>query len=381
MNSPIQLEFKPAVGNAQPSPLRTFTSYSFSKNLLTPASPFRFTAGGVEKEIRTAIRSGDTVSLSILAPDGTFKPVGTGFIDETDAHVTATSVDYVLTGRDPLGQLVDNTAIDKDNRIRNTENVTMQNILSFLLEGTRIPKGFRSQQVPNGTLIFHTNPGETKINALQRYLQFTNCLVWCDPSGQVVIGKPNFTQARSGNLILKKDGKGNNLLEARVRRNLNQAIRQVVVQLQTLGQVDPTSYTKINSDPDMRRVREATVGRSVYATFTYGQGEDTVNTVTQVGNQSGNPRKIGDEMALRQIARENMKIIEVECVVQGHINNKGEPYNVDQIYNVQIEDEDVSEDMLVHSCDYEMTMDHGMLTRLRLARLGTICAFANSVGG
>lgn len=379
---PIELDFKSANSNSshQVVSLRTFDSYNFDRNILTPASALRFTAPGVDKDLRLSIRSGDTIQLFAVNQNGDKLPIGTGFVDETDTHITPSSFDYVISGRDTLGQLVDNATVDAQNKIVNTTNATLEWVMQFLLQNTRIPKAFIRQQMPNGPILFSTNPGETKINTLQRYLEFTNCLVWTQPNGQVVIGKPNFTQEKQGVLKMSfSNNKGNNLLEARVRRNLNQAIRQIVCQLSTLGQVDAGVYTNFNHDQDMREVRASLVGRSVYRKFDYGSGEDSVNVVTQVGSQSGAPRKIGNEYSLRDIAKDNMKVLDVEAVVEGHINSAGLAYNIDQIYNVQIEDEDVDEDMYVYGCSYELTKEHGMITRLRLCRKGTITAYADAL--
>jgi len=376
--SPIKMDFKSAnPSSVVPPNISTFNSYTFDRNILVPASAFRFTAPGVEKSLRTSIRSGDTVSLYATNSKGIKAPIGTGFIDETDTHIMPNNVEYVLTGRDTLGQLVDNASVDDKNNIINVEKADMLMILGTLIKNTRIPEGVVPSQTPNGQFLFQTNPGESKINALQRYMEFTNCLVWTLPDGRITIGKPNFTQIKKGSLRLLSDGINNNLLEARVRRNINQAIRQIVTQLQTMDQVYAGTYTKNNDDKDIKPFLSSLIGRSVYNHFSYGQGQDMVNTVTGVGNQSAIPRKIGDELSLRYIARDNMKILDVEAVVEGHLNEFGDVYNIDQIYNVQIDDDDLFEDMYVYACTYDLTMDHGMITRLKLCRLGTICAYAD----
>lgn len=378
--APIELDFQSVQRPGTVSSIRTFTSYNFDRNILVPASPFRFSAPGIDKSARTAIRSCDLVTLWCVDPTGQKQQIGTGIIDETDTHIVPTAVDYILTGRDTMAQLVDNDAVDKDNRIINTTNANIETILATLIKNTRIPQGYKLQQVPNGQLLFQTSPGETKINALQRYLEFTNCLVWSNPQGQVILGKPNFTQKKQGDIVISSsDPKGNNVLEARVRRNLNQAIRSIITQLQTLDQVDANAFTIGNNDTDMRRVAGAGGGRSVYRRFSYGQGNDAINQIQQVGNQSGNPQAIGAQLSAREIARDNMKILDVEVVARGHINDAGIAYNVDQIYGTHIDDDDVSEDLYVYSCSWEMTMEHGMLTRMRLCRLGTICAYADAL--
>lgn len=373
VTSPIVMDSKPAsnTNGAFNNSINTFNSYSFDRNILVPASAFRFTAPGLDKSVRMAMRSGDTVALYAVDDNNKKWPLATGFIDETDTHITPSNIEYVLTGRDTLGQLIDNASVDANNKIVNTENVELKTFMQTLLSNTRVPQGFVPQQLPNGKLLINTNIGETKINALQRYLEFMNCLVWTNAQGQVVIGKPNFSQPVSGLLTMEfSDVRKNNLLEARVRRNTNQAIRIIATQLQTLAQVDAGQFTTVNNDQDMQRVGPYKVGRSVSNVFSYGQGSDVANQISQVGNQSAAPQVLGAAYSRREIARENIKVLDIEVVVSGHFNEAGTPYDIDQIYDVQIEDEDVSEEMYVYSCNYELTLEHGTLTRMRLCRRG-----------
>lgn len=373
-SSPIEIEVK-SVASGSYSTIRTFDSYFFERTILTPAAAFRFTAPGVDVASRLAIRSCDTVNIFAVPATGAIQQVGTGFIDETDTHIVPGRVEYLLTGRDTLGQLVDNAAVDANNGIINIKQATLGTILTVLIKNTRIPQGFKQQQVPSGTFLFQTRAGETKINALQRYLEYSNTLIWSQPNGQLVVGKPNFAQSVSGVLTMSSTGSSmNNVVEARVRRNTNQAIRQIVTQLQTLDQVDAGQFTILNQDADVQAVSGAGGGRSVYNVFSYGQGTDAVNQIVQVGNQSGNPNQIGAAMCRREIARENQRVIDVECVVRDHINENGAAYNIDQLYTVKIDDEQLNADMYVYAISYELTLEHGMLTRLKLCRKGSLVA-------
>lgn len=368
------MEFKKSTGNKSPITLANFSSYSFERTILTPAAAFRFTAPGVDQEIRNQIRSGDTVSIYVANQKNQLFPIMTGFVDETDTHILPGNVEYVLSGRDTLGQLVDNTSVDAQNKIINSQTLSISNVMNILLQNTRIPKQFITQQIANASNLFvQSNAGETKINFLQRYLDLCNCLVWTRPNGQIVIGKPNFTAQPSGSLICLSDSpQDNNILEARVRRNLNLAIRQIVAQLQTFEQVAPAPFTLQNSDDDMRAVRAGGVGRSIYVPFNYAKGGDAVNQSTTIGNGNLDPVPYGKSLALREIAKENIKVLDVEAVVRGHVNENGIPYDVDQIYEVQIQDEDVFESLYVYSASYELTLDHGMITRLKLCKKNTI---------
>ena len=371
--TPIELEFISASDPQSPSQKNvTFTSYQFERNILSPGSAFRFTAPGVSRDTRMAIRSGDFVQIFAKTGTNTRLPLAVGIIDETDTHITKDSVEYVMTGRDVLGQLVDNAATDSNNKIIYFEKATLKTIIGSVLANTRCPKGFNISNAPNSSFLFSSNPGETKINALQRMLEFANLLIWTSADGMILVGKPNFAQPTSGDLLAQYDGLENNILECRVQRNLNQSIRQIAAQLQSLNQTDPGVATMINNDQDMQEVIPTGVGRSIYTFFDYGNGGDTVNLITQVGNQSGNYNQIGKEFARRQIARENMNVIKVEAVVTGHVNSYGSLYDIDQTYNVIIDDEELTETLYSHHVSYELTKDQGILTRLHLCRLNTI---------
>lgn len=372
---PIEIDFKSSLTRAI-GKISTFTSYMFDRNILSPAAAFRFTAPGVDKSLRQSIRSGDIVSIYCFDEDEKKIPLATGFIDETDTHVTPRSIEYVLTGRDTLGQLVDNDSVDSSNARIYTTSLPLLEIAKLMVKNTRLDPNVIGQQIPNASFLLQTNPGETKATALQRYLEFANCLMWSDPAGRLIVGKPNFKKASSGKLILKSDSLSNNCLEVRVRRNTNQAIRQIVTLLQAAQDVQPTPFTINNNIRDL--VKTPGVGRSVLRTFTYGQGNDVVNNLSGTG-VGGSPWAIGNQFSQREIARENMKVLDVEVVVRGHLNNNGGIFNIDQIYDCEFEDDTVNEPLYVYACSYELTVEHGMLTRLRLCKINTICATSEQI--
>lgn len=380
---PLQLEFLSAGSPSnKPSLIVTFNSYQFERNLLSPAASFRFTAPGVDRDVRMSVRSGDTVQL--FAFDGTGKrwPIAMGFVDETDTHIIGGNVEYILSGRDVLGQLVDNASVDVNNNVLYIQKASLKYICGKVLANTRVPQGITLSQVPNGQYMFSSNPGETKMGALQKMLEFANLLVWSTPDGQMIVGKPNFTQQVSGQLLMQYAGKNNNILEASVRRNVNQAVRICVTQLQDLQSVSPAALpavTQINADSDVQETADQGVGRSVYQTFDYGDGGDTINLITHVGNQSANYQSIGAAISNRVIAMENMKVLDIEVVVRDHTNSFGGIYNIDQIYDVSIDDEEISSPMYCYSVTYEMTLQTGCITRLRLCKLNTIVSGGRAV--
>ena len=380
---PIYMNFISAIGSNKPITLNTLNSYSFDRSVLTPAAAFRFTAGSVEKSDRLQIRSADTVQLYAKDPKNNPVLVATGFVDETDTHGTASVLEYVITGRDTVGQLVDNCVVDVNNKITFFNEANLDSVINFLTSNTRISQNYFTSQLDKSLkFLFATSPGETKINTLQRYLEFNNGLIWADTDGTLIIDKPDFTQDISGSfIVLYSDSSLNNVMEFRVRRNINQAIRQIVVQQNgTEGAASVTAQDTLqNADPAFAPYAGKMIGRSVSKTFNYASGNDVVNQSRGVGKGSYSPETLSKNYAAMEVARENMKILDVEIVVDGHFNSSGTLYNVDQIYNVVIEDEDVSEPMYVYNVNYELTPDHGTITHLHLCKLWTICAYVDAL--
>ena len=360
--------------------ITTFTSYSFERSVLTPAAGFRFTAPGVDKDTRMSIRSGDVVRLYVENENNKTAIVAVGFIDDTDCHVTPTNVEYSITGRDVVSQLVDNDAVDNQNQVVFFDRVTIDTLVSTLIKDTRMVGSHRTKQLDTSrTLAVQINAGETKISVLQRYLDFMNGLVWANNDGELIVDKPNFAQNPKGELTLKySDPRANNVTEARVKRNINQAIRKIVtVQHDTESTALVKEFTLNNMDASLKPYRGTNVGRSVLRTFSYATGADSLNQGNQLTQGSFEAQTASRAYSAREVAKENMRILEVEVAVQGHFNEFGLLYDVDQVYKVTIEDEDVAEPMYVYSVSYELTMDHGMVTRLRLCRLYTICAYTD----
>lgn len=375
LTRPIELKIKPALGGEE-TDVSIFTSYSFDRNILVPASAFRFTAEGIDAKQRQAIRSADLVSLYVRNSSGRVSKLSTGFIDETDTHVTPTSVSYVLTGRDTIGQLVDNAAIDADNKIVHggQANLTMVQIAQELVKNTRMAQSVVSRNTPAGGLLYQTNPGETKISVLQRYLEIMNCLAWTTADGVLIIGKPTMAVTPINRLWMTKDAirrQQNNLLEVRVKRSPNLAIRKIAVQMQDLAITDPTPATVNNTDPDMVSIATAKAGRSVYRTFSLGNGTEAYDKLVGVGNGQG-VVSMGKALALREMAMDNAKVLDVECVVAGHINENGDPYDIDQVYEVVVDDDGLALPMYVYGVRHDYTKERGPITSLRLCKIGAL---------
>jgi prophage tail gpP-like protein len=380
---PIGISFQSALTQER-STLQTFTSYYFERDIQTPAASFHFSAPGVDKASRLAIRSGDRAELYLPGPGPLVSRLATGFVDETETHITGTALDYNISGRDTLSALCDNDSVDEHNKMIAAETITFPALAKQLLRNTRISGSVVVDQgMPTGKLTYQTNVGETKINALQRFLEYANCLVWTKPSGQIVIGKPNMAQAPSGNLYCTlRSPELNNFMDVKVKRNTNQAIRRIAVQMQNLEFSNPTTNTLSNQDEDVLSTAGAGVGRSVLHAYSLGTGMDALNILGFVKGGTGANRlvDIGRAYAAREIAASNVNVVSVIGRTDGHLNENGVAYNIDQVYYVVVEDEDLFEPMYVYKCVYELTENDGMTTTLYLCRLGALVADSAQFG-
>lgn len=372
---PIEVKVRPALGGEEQE-IGIFTSYSFDRSVLVPAAAFRFTAEGVDQEQRLAIRSGDMATLYARNRVGKILKLSTGFIDETDTHITPQSVSYLLTGRDTAGQLVDNAAVDANNAMifGGTGLFNITQIAQRLVQNTRMPQQVIARNAPNAAMLLQTNSGETKISVLQRYLEITNCLAWTEVDGRIIVGKPNMAQSPAGVLVMSKDPNKrqfNNILEVRVKRAPAMAIRQIAYQLQDLAQVGIVPATKQNMDKDVARIAPALAGRSVYRSYSIGMGTQAYDNLSAIG-QGGGVSSMGDALAMRELAMDNLKALEVEAVMKGHINDAGNAYDVDQVYEVIVDDEALALPMYVYAVRHDYTRERGPITTLKLCKLGAL---------
>ena len=172
---PVKLEVFPldATGfnRGRPFTIERFTSYSFSSSILVPVDTFSFsfrpeppTQADRSTFYDRIVREGDTVQLTV---DG--EAIATGYIDarDTDTDVD-TGVTLQLQGRDLMGFLEDNDAVNPDATILWANTANINDVLPALLRNTRI-RGFETRNIDrNVKSLFATNPGESKLAALQR---------------------------------------------------------------------------------------------------------------------------------------------------------------------------------------------------------------------
>lgn len=360
--------------------LDRFLTYRFASSITTPVDTFdfAFVAPDSKLPMNKTIQDGDIVQLSA---DG--KTLATGIIDATEVEVDREFGEKgSVSGRDLMAQIEDQDAISLDDKPIYLNACTVTQAVSTLVKNTRI-RGLRTQNVPSRSdLLFATEPGESKLAALQRFLEPLNCLAWMNPQGYMVIGRPRMMPPALGTLTLSKGKRQSNVISMKVHRSAT-TIPNVIVPIWS-GQETVQGEVARNK-PEQRLLNAA---RGPSRLFRAGhrlpkaivvsdpdagtaQGAAAVNQIKTVKAGGSN---LLQAYAKREFARQNMKEITVQCVVPGHFNDAGNPYMPDQVYKIEFDRGDVDEMMYLYQVEYELSLERGQVTNLYFCRFGSIVA-------
>jgi prophage tail gpP-like protein len=278
-----------------------------------------------------------------------------------------------VSGRDLMGQLEDHDAISFDDKPIRANNYSASQVIQMLTRNTRISK-FQLQKANSVPGLFSTEPGESKLAALQRYMEPMNCISWMSPKGALIYGKPNMAQGKKGTLTLSKSRRESNVLSMKVTRASSTIPNLIVAcwsgQEEVQDRVEPRQrlYNRAQR-PALLRGYGHIVSKSIVTSnpdATTAQGQSGINALTAGSSD------FLQSYVKREFARRNMEELKVQAVVPGHFNDAGEPFVTDTVYEIQFDRGSVSELMYLYSVEYELTLERGQITKLGFCRFGTI---------
>lgn len=382
---PVKLEVYPLdtagrFNRGAPFTVERFTSYSFNSNILIPVDTFTFSfrPEPPDRADRSSfydriVCGGDTVQLTV---DG--EAISTGYIDAPESDTDAdTGALLTLNGRDLMGFLEDNDAVNPDATIIWSGRSDIRDVLPRLLKNTRV-RGFEFKNMPEDvSSYFATNPGESKLAALQRFLDPLNALAWMNAGGKIVCGKPSFDAPAAGTLGILMFDRKSNVLRMRVRRGSAQIPNGVLSIWTGLEQVQTivAQQMKLNAAEGPSRLYKA--GHRIYRTLATSapDASDVKSGLPELErlSRSGGSDFLG-AIAAREIARENVNELLVTCSVPGHLNAEGDPYAPDQCYNIVYDAEGIDEKMYLFAVEYALSEEGGQVTHLSFCKLNTIVA-------
>jgi prophage tail gpP-like protein len=191
-------------------------SYSIENDMLTPADAFSLTLAPASAAVVELVPPDAEVEVRI---DDT--PILSGFIDERVINVVKSGPTLNITGRDRAGRLVDESAdLQTFPRLDLLELADRLAKPTFRLgatlsnaENRDLVRGRRSGKAAARTEpIFKKSsgapkkvePGETRWDVLQQFLEPAELLAWAQANGQkLVLGLPNYDQDTQFHFLLE----------------------------------------------------------------------------------------------------------------------------------------------------------------------------------
>lgn len=369
----VSLLIKPLDASRSEIEIRNFIEYRFASSIVVPVDTFSFTF--VTPDAETAFtdyaREGD---ICLLQANGV--TIATGLVDALTIETDPNRGEIVtVEGRDLMGQLEDQSAISLQDQPIYANRISISAGVRRLMENTKL-KGPVTQDAPSGQYLLATIPGESKMNALTRFLEPLNCLAWTSPSGDLVVGKPNMAQAPSGALYVSRSQRISNVYSMKAHMAATQ-IPNVVLPIWTglesvQARISP-QRRMLNVAPGPKRLREAGLIVPKAVVVSTPQGADPQNLGEINRFVAAGSSNILQAYAKREIARANFAELQVQANVPGHHNDELVAFAIDQVYKVEYDRAGINENMYAYAVEYSGGLS-GPQTSIFLCRLGTLVA-------
>lgn len=365
-----------------------FMSYNFKSSVLSPVTEFNCQ---VHYQQGVPIpQEGDLFALK-----GNGIPVDTGIIDqpelETDANMGTT---LHITGRNFLGQWEDQDAVSITTEPFYSNKATVDLVIKTLARDTRInPNKIVKHLAPSMAYLFATQPGETKLSAMQRYCEALDIYFWTLGDGRLKVGRPDMYGASGGvlgTLFMNSKKRSSNVLTIRSVRSSTQ-IPNIIVPLwngqetvQARSDVKQQAIYNNAAGPKRLRKYGHRVPKAVVVSTPDGtapQDLADINTLTVALQNASKQKKsaaagsnILQAYGLREMARANVKELSVQIQVAGHYNDQLIPFAPDQVYRVQYDVDGIDEDMYLYEVEYFLDEQGSQRSRLFFCKQTSIVA-------
>lgn len=376
---PVELRIKPLSGKPTIH-LKNFTEYSFQSSILVPVDSFSFSyAAPDDKNIFSDyFQEGDIVQLYADEQE-----LACGIVDQIDVEVGPEFGEKVsIHGRDLMGQLEDQDAVNLDSTMIFGKKMTVQAVFQKLCANTRIVK-LRTQNAPADAWLFATEPQQSKLSALTTFLESLNCIAWMDPDGTMVIGKPDMSQSSLGRFIVDRPNRYSNCMGMKASFAAS-TIPNIMVPVWQ-GQENVQSRVA-----PQQRLENAASGPARLL----GLGHRLAKTVVVSNPEGDGPQAFGNlnkflaggstqlqAYAKRDMARRNVNEMLVEVKMAGHYDRNGNPFQVDRVYDILYSKalrQNIS--MYLYGVKYTLNETEGQRTVLSFCKTGTIVADVGAEG-
>lgn len=233
-----------------------WSGYGIDSDFLIPADAWSMRLGlpagifpeGVARGVPVQVRVGPDVVM-------------TGRIDRVSRTVSRDQVSLSVNGRDGAAILVDCASPLLTSRQASLEEVIAQVVRPLGIKNIEL---HAESSIRNDKIT--TEPGERAWDILLRACAGRGLWPWFRPDGTLVIGGPDYTAAPVATLVMRRSGKGNNLLSLTDESSMERSFSRLTVLAQ--GHAHSTNKKKELGIIDVSGSESLTVTESVDATDT-----------------------------------------------------------------------------------------------------------------
>ncbi|HHV4588352.1 phage baseplate assembly protein [Klebsiella pneumoniae] len=227
-----------------------WSAYGIDSDFLIPADAWSMRLGlpagifpeGVARGVPVQVRVGPDVVMS-------------GRIDRVSRTVSRDQVSLSVTGRDGAAILVDCASPLLTSRQASLEEVIAQVVRPLGIKNIEL---HAESSIRNDKIT--TEPGERAWDILLRACAGRGLWPWFRPDGTLVIGGPDYTAAPVATLVMRRSGKGNNLLSLTDESSMERSFSRLTVLAQghahstnnkkELGIIDVSSPASLTTSTD-----------------------------------------------------------------------------------------------------------------------------------
>lgn len=268
-------------------------SYEIDSDLLTPADAWRMSLGGAQP-LPDTVQAGADCVIRIGSDT-----VMVGVVDEITQQIDKRGHSISLSGRDMAGQLLDCSA-----PLFNELQVPLLRIVKAICSPLNIT-AYRIDASP--TMARHkisVTPGENGWQVLQNAAEANGLWPWFEPSGTLVLGRPDVPKEANTSLRLSRSSpQWNNVLSASLTRSQHDVYSEVRILGQAAG---------LEGSRAMRGV------------WGHASADQTIRPRLKISTdyESDNP-KIAELRAKKELADALLKAQTLKVTVRGHRTEEG----------------------------------------------------------
>lgn len=214
-----------------------WTSYEIDSDLLIPADAWRVELGMPAGEIPPIVTEGALVQVRIGGD-----VVMSGRIDDIEDSIDKHSHTLSISGRDGAAILTDCSA-----PIFTAKQASLAEVVASVVR----PLGITRIRIDAASTVtaekVSVEPGDTAWDTLVHAAEANGLWPWFEPDGTLVIGGPDYSKPPVATLVLRRSGKGNNVISLRRSRSMAERYSEITVLGQSHGTASQASKHALKS--------------------------------------------------------------------------------------------------------------------------------------